>query len=128
MRVMKFGGSSLSSPQSLETVTDLVAEASIRKRVVVVVSAVGGVTDQLSDLVQNVGEPDRSVAEDLRSLKEPGVKLGDPQCPPCLLCRVSSRASTRLSQPVIQSFLNQEDYFVRPLGRLVLKWKPDHTL
>jgi aspartokinase/homoserine dehydrogenase 1 len=49
MRVLKFGGSSLGTPQRIRTVAGIVLEAARRERIVVVVSALQGVTDQLLD-------------------------------------------------------------------------------
>lgn len=47
MRVLKFGGSSVATPERIERVAGLVAEAAAEESTVVVVSAFGGVTDQL---------------------------------------------------------------------------------
>lgn len=47
MRVLKFGGSSVATPERVAHVAELVAEAAASERVVVVVSAFGGVTDML---------------------------------------------------------------------------------
>jgi aspartokinase/homoserine dehydrogenase 1 len=47
MKVLKFGGSSVGSPERIRSVASIVLEAATRDRVVVVVSAFQGVTDQL---------------------------------------------------------------------------------
>jgi aspartokinase/homoserine dehydrogenase 1 len=47
MKVLKFGGSSVASPDSLKKVKQIVAQASEQEKVVVVVSAFGGITDLL---------------------------------------------------------------------------------
>jgi aspartokinase/homoserine dehydrogenase 1 len=47
MKVMKFGGTSVANAQRIETMAQLVAEASRTERVGLVVSAVGGVTNLL---------------------------------------------------------------------------------
>ncbi len=47
MRVLKFGGSSVATPERIERVADLVAQAALVEPIAVVVSAFGGVTDQL---------------------------------------------------------------------------------
>jgi aspartokinase/homoserine dehydrogenase 1 len=47
MKVMKFGGTSVATAQRIETVASLVADASRKERVGVVVSAVAGVTNLL---------------------------------------------------------------------------------
>ncbi|MCA9751920.1 MAG: aspartate kinase, partial [Gemmatimonadetes bacterium] len=60
MRILKFGGSSLSTPERIRSVTDIVAAARRADRVAVVVSAFGGVTDSLLGLARAAaaGEPD----------------------------------------------------------------------
>lgn len=53
--IMKFGGASVSSPQSFEAVADIIAQRSnIYERIVVVVSAMGDTTNQLLDLAKQV--------------------------------------------------------------------------
>ncbi|MBF8297105.1 MAG: aspartate kinase, partial [Bacteroidetes bacterium] len=47
LKVMKFGGSSVASPERIRAVTDIVLEAAGSERVLVVVSAFQGVTNQL---------------------------------------------------------------------------------
>jgi len=49
MIVLKFGGSSLASPQRIASVVDIVRDAAASSRVAVVVSAMGGVTDALHE-------------------------------------------------------------------------------
>ena len=47
MKVMKFGGTSVGSVKSILSVRQIVEKAARRESVIVVVSALGGVTDQL---------------------------------------------------------------------------------
>lgn len=47
MQILKFGGSSVSSPERIRAVIDIVRDASAKDSTVVVVSAFGGVTDSL---------------------------------------------------------------------------------
>ena len=49
MKVLKFGGTSLGSPENIKKVEAIVAQKSKNSRVVVVASAFGGVTNQLQD-------------------------------------------------------------------------------
>jgi aspartate kinase len=65
MRVMKFGGTSLESATRLETVVGLIQEASAEGPVVVVTSAVAGVTDLLTGLVESKGPPTQESLEGL---------------------------------------------------------------
>jgi aspartate kinase len=57
MRVMKFGGTSLGTREAIETVTNLVAEAWEEESVVVVASALSGVTKELAQMVAEAGPP-----------------------------------------------------------------------
>lgn len=52
MRIMKFGGTSVGSPDRIRGVLRLVSEASAAGRIVVVVSAFGGVTNALIEMSQ----------------------------------------------------------------------------
>lgn len=55
MKVFKFGGTSVGSPQTIQTVIKIVKKALEDDRIVVVVSAFGGVTDQLLDAGKKAG-------------------------------------------------------------------------
>lgn len=72
MRVMKFGGSSLASPERLQTILTLIERAVEKERVVVVTSALEGVTDQLTGMVAPGGEPIRDV---IRTLVDRHIEL-----------------------------------------------------
>ncbi len=54
-RVLKFGGTSVGSPETLRHALAIVQEAAKGRRIVVVVSALSGVTDQLAALAQGMG-------------------------------------------------------------------------
>ena len=47
MKVMKFGGTSVGSVESILSLKNIVEEAAKNERVIVVVSALGGITDKL---------------------------------------------------------------------------------
>ena len=49
MRVLKFGGTSVGSEETINKVIEIVAQASKKEPIIVVVSAVGGITDRLID-------------------------------------------------------------------------------
>jgi aspartokinase/homoserine dehydrogenase 1 len=51
-KILKFGGSSISSPERIRTVASIVLDAAKKERVVVVVSAFQGVTNQLLECAQ----------------------------------------------------------------------------
>ncbi len=70
MRVLKFGGTSVASAESIEEVAVIVSQAAKEDRTVVVVSALAGVTNWLVSLVDRVLSGDagwRSCLEDIRS-------------------------------------------------------------
>lgn len=52
MKVLKFGGTSVGTPKSLRNVNDIVKNAAENERVIVVVSALGGITDKLIQAAQ----------------------------------------------------------------------------
>ncbi|HEY6552709.1 MAG TPA: aspartate kinase [Vicinamibacteria bacterium] len=54
-RVLKFGGTSVGSPESLRHALAIVQEAAAARPIAVVASALSGVTDQLAALAQGVG-------------------------------------------------------------------------
>ena len=54
-RVLKFGGTSVGSPESLRHALGIAADAARESPVAIVVSALSGVTDQLAALAQGVG-------------------------------------------------------------------------
>jgi aspartokinase len=61
MRVLKFGGTSLGTAACLRTVIDVIARRCAEGRTVIVVSALGGVTDELLSALESAisGEGDR---------------------------------------------------------------------
>ncbi len=58
MRILKFGGSSLSTPAAVRGVADIVLDARQREPVIVVVSAFQGITNQLLDAAQRAERSD----------------------------------------------------------------------
>jgi aspartokinase/homoserine dehydrogenase 1 len=60
MKVMKFGGSSVATPQRLKNVARIILDASRRDRVVVIVSAFQGVTNQLLECARRAEKGDQS--------------------------------------------------------------------
>ncbi|MEO1082693.1 MAG: aspartate kinase [Acidobacteriota bacterium] len=80
MRVLKFGGTSLSHPHRLDTVVRRVQRLHADGPVVVVVSALGGVTDELTAVLDAArrGEPAPGLRRRLRALhlEDPEKRLG----------------------------------------------------
>ena len=58
MKILKFGGSSVGTPERIERVISLVREARARENVAVVVSAFGGATDKLIEMSAKAAEGD----------------------------------------------------------------------
>ena len=58
MKVMKFGGSSIATPKRLAVVLDLINSAEQESQIAVVVSAFGGVTDRLIQMIEKAGNGD----------------------------------------------------------------------
>jgi aspartokinase/homoserine dehydrogenase 1 len=68
MRVLKFGGSSLASPSTIRQVLQIVLEAKHREPVTVVVSAFGGVTNQLLECARLAERDDPSFQTSFETL------------------------------------------------------------
>src|SRR5690606_2192940 len=67
MRVLKFGGSSVAHADTIKKVVSIIREAGKKDKIIVVVSALGGTTDQLIELASMADAGD----EDFRgSLQE----------------------------------------------------------
>ena len=69
MKVLKFGGTSVGNAEAIRQTGSIITQASKQEQLVVVVSAVGGVTNQLIALTQQAATRDRSYEETLASLK-----------------------------------------------------------
>jgi aspartokinase/homoserine dehydrogenase 1 len=67
MKVMKFGGSSLADADLMRRVALIVAEQ--KEKSVVVLSAMGGVTDLLSDAASRAESGDRTYREDIEAIR-----------------------------------------------------------
>ena len=65
MRVLKFGGSSVANAENIKKVTAIVAQSNYPKQLVVV-SALGGVTDQLILIGTLASKGDASYTETLK--------------------------------------------------------------
>ncbi|MDW7695539.1 bifunctional aspartate kinase/homoserine dehydrogenase I [Flammeovirgaceae bacterium SG7u.111] len=63
MKVLKFGGTSVGSPEIIKQVIKIVKPATLKEKVVVVVSAFGGVTDQLIAISRQAAEGDATYKE-----------------------------------------------------------------
>src|SRR5262245_2466263 len=81
MRVLKFGGSSLATPARIRTVAGIVLEAARRERVVLVVSALQGVTDQLLETARRAERGDEGWVGLYRTLTRRHFETARRLCP-----------------------------------------------
>src|SRR5438552_191447 len=81
MRVLKFGGSSLGTPQRIRSVARIVLDAARDERVVVVVSALEGVTDQLLDAARHAERGDEGGTLLYRALARRHLEAAWRLCP-----------------------------------------------
>ncbi len=67
MKVLKFGGTSVGSPEMLRRVLDVVQDANKQNGLIIVVSAFGGITNTLEELAIHAvkGEADKEEIDDL---------------------------------------------------------------
>ena len=70
MRVLKFGGSSVGHADTLKKVVSIIREAVKKDKIVVVVSALGGTTDQLIHIGTKAESGDESYKSLLQKLEE----------------------------------------------------------
>ncbi|MGB0186430.1 MAG: bifunctional aspartate kinase/homoserine dehydrogenase I [Flavobacteriaceae bacterium] len=75
MNVLKFGGTSVGSAENIKKVIEIVKSASENDHVVVVVSAVGGITDKLMRASQKAIENDLNYKSDFDKLKQQHVEI-----------------------------------------------------
>ena len=67
-QVMKFGGTSVGNAECIRRATEIIVTAARNCRVVVVVSAMGGVTNRLIEAAQKSGTDDASAADELANV------------------------------------------------------------
>jgi len=70
MKILKFGGSSVGTPEALNQVVEIIVSRQEAGRLVVVVSAFRGVTDQLIETAKLAAEGDESYQEILSNIEE----------------------------------------------------------
>jgi aspartokinase/homoserine dehydrogenase 1 len=88
MLVLKFGGTSVGSADSLSLVRDIVSKKSESDQLVVVVSALGGVTNNLVSCANLAGTGNEAYEEILKEIEKRHIALCDTLLP------VSQRSST----------------------------------
>lgn len=65
MKIMKFGGSSVGTPKSMQQVVNIIENSAQKDRIIVVVSALGGVTDLLISMAEDASQGDQKYQETL---------------------------------------------------------------
>lgn len=70
MQVLKFGGTSVANAESINKVIDIVKQSSLKNKTILVVSALGGVTDMLIDAVKTASLLDESYKEKLHIIEK----------------------------------------------------------
>jgi len=69
MQVLKFGGSSVANAENINKVTTLVRQALTKDRTILVVSALGGITDMLIEAARSAASGDESYKEKLQQIE-----------------------------------------------------------
>ena len=88
MRVLKFGGSSVATAESIAQVCEIIARRA--DRTVVVVSAMGGVTDQLLQLARTAEHEGLVDNRSLASLRARHIEAGDALASPADLADLTA--------------------------------------
>ena len=115
MKVLKFGGSSVATPDSIKKVKAIVK--SQEEEVVVVVSALGGVTDELIRISALAESADASYLEKLQALRKRHIDTCE--------ALVDTAKGGKLLRLAVDSLLNELDSICR--GVFLLKVLPEKT-
>ena len=70
MQVLKFGGSSVGSPEAINQMVSIVSERLQKEKTIVVVSAMSGVTDQLIILAQTAAKGDEAYKTIIQNIEQ----------------------------------------------------------
>jgi aspartokinase/homoserine dehydrogenase 1 len=68
MKILKFGGTSVANAESLQSVISIVK--SQKQKTVVVVSALGGITNLLIDLLEQAAKKDSSYLDGIDTIRQ----------------------------------------------------------
>lgn len=75
MKVLKFGGTSVANAQNIIKVKNIIKKESLKNRVVVVVSALHGVTDQLIKAAESASQNNENYIQIIKKLEEKHLDL-----------------------------------------------------
>src|ERR1041385_4953984 len=98
MKILKFGGSSVSTAERIKDVGRIVLRAAKKERIVVVVSAFQGVTNQLLECARLAEKGDRSFVPLYNKLVHRHVQA---------LSELTGRSSKKSSHTIIQEQLDE---------------------
>ncbi len=115
MKVLKFGGSSVATPESIGKVRSIVK--SQEEAIVVVVSALGGVTDELVRIAALAENADASYLEKLQALRKRHIDTCE--------ALVADNKGGKLLRLAVDALLNELDSICR--GVFLLKVLPGKT-
>ena len=114
MKVLKFGGSSVATPENIRQVRSILES---QEEIVVVVSALGGVTDELVEISKLAENADASYLEKLQALKKRHIDICD--------ALVDTTKSGKFLRLAVDALLNELDSICR--GVFLLKVLPAKT-
>lgn len=75
MKVLKFGGTSVANAQNILLVEDIIKKESLKNKIVVVISALHGVTDQLIKAAESASQHDENYLQTIKNLEEKHLDL-----------------------------------------------------
>uniref|UniRef100_UPI0028AA8240 aspartate kinase n=1 Tax=Chryseobacterium taichungense TaxID=295069 RepID=UPI0028AA8240 len=75
MKVLKFGGTSVANAKNILLVEDIIKKESLKNRIVVVVSALHGVTDQLIKAAESASQNDENYLQIIKNIEEKHLNL-----------------------------------------------------
>lgn len=75
MKVLKFGGTSVAHSQNILLVEEIIKRESLKSKVVVIVSALHGVTDQLIKAAEYASVKDENYIQTVQNLEEKHINL-----------------------------------------------------
>lgn len=75
MKVLKFGGTSVANTQNILLVESIIKKESLKDRVIIVVSALHGVTDLLIKAAESASQKDEKYLQSIKNLEEKHLQL-----------------------------------------------------
>lgn len=75
MKILKFGGTSVANAQNIILVEKIIKKESLKDRMVIIVSALHGVTDQLIKGAESASAKDETYLQIIKALEEKHINL-----------------------------------------------------